>query len=128
MQHIVVPVSVAESRPTVALLWSLLSGSREWRRAAAEENVEELDIARMQRKDGEDEGAARADEDASDDGEEEAEGDDGPPPAEELRTQRDLSQQGLSIAMVDADGTTTLLRCYDSVEPPEPEANRVAVE
>ena len=124
MQHIVVPVSVAESRPTVALLWSLLSGSREWRRAAAEENVEELDIARMQRRDGEDEG-----EDASDDGEEEAEGDDdGPPPAEELRTQRDLSQQGLSIAMVDADGTTTLLRCYDSVEPPEPEANRVAVE
>ena len=39
-----------------------------------------------------------------------------------------MQQHGLSMALVDTDGTTSLLRCYDTVEPPEPEANRVAVE
>ena len=35
---------------------------------------------------------------------------------------------GISLAFVDNDGTTSLLRCYDTVEPPEPEANRYQVQ
>ena len=122
--HVVVPVSVAESRPTVALLWSLLCGSKEWRRMATEEAEELLDMNQAAEVAEEERPAADAGD--SDDGEGEAAA---APGGEPLRVPRVPSAlQGISMALVDTDGTTSLLRCYDTVEPPEPEANRVAVE
>ena len=40
----------------------------------------------------------------------------------------ELPLLSFSLGLVDSDGTTSLLRCYDSVEPPEPEANRHQLE
>ena len=110
--HIVVPISVTECRPSMALLTTILKDSRRWKELAEPmNNLEDKDNDITQ-------------------GELYTHGhpNQSKPVPDDRSVEIEEPLLSLSLGLVDSDGTTSLLRCYDSVEPPEPEANRTQLE
>ena len=141
------PVSVTECRPTLTLLASILSSSKEWRRLAEHHrsvrDKEDEDIEADSDDDDGGRGQEEEDIELEEVEEEEDDDDDDDEEDEPLLEDEDDDDKGkrkgavirtapkpvgISLAFVDNDGTTSLLRCYDTVEPPEPEANRYQVQ